>query len=122
MDYERHLKSRHWKELRAQAVKRAGNCCEECGADGGQFRLELHHVTYDNFGNETRADVKLLCTRKRDNCHKQADQHRRFRIKRQAHLRHFENWAAAFYGRDWQRWIDRSEAVEKFNSWREGAA
>ena len=120
--YQRHLKSPHWRKLKVEALKRSGNLCEECGADGRETRLELHHLHYRNLGNESREDVKLLCTQKRANCHDFADRMRRFRTKREARARHFERWAARFYGADWKRWIDRGEALEKFNNWREGAA
>jgi hypothetical protein len=74
-----HYQSSYWQDLRAQARIRAGGQCERripsCDApDGGSLHnrcdattnLQLHHLHYDTFGQETLADVLLVC----DDCHK----------------------------------------------------
>ena len=40
--------------------------CERCGVDGEE--LELHHVTYQNLGDERDDDLELLCA----GCHGRA--------------------------------------------------
>ena len=121
-DYREALRSRHWEKLKLAAIERSGNRCEECGVSGNQTRLQLHHRHYRTLGRETLADVLLLCNRKRERCHEHADKYRTFQSKQIAYWRHFENWAAAFYGRDWKRWIPESEALEKFYHWKEKGA
>ena len=53
---------KHWQQLKKDLLEEVVTC-EGCNARG---KLELHHKTYKNWGNEKREDVVLLCRR----CHK----------------------------------------------------
>jgi 5-methylcytosine-specific restriction endonuclease McrA len=59
--------SSHWRQLRADAYRRAGGCCERCGVRGvARFHgrasvLDLHHLTYARLGHERLSDVELIC-------------------------------------------------------------
>jgi len=57
------LPSADWLAMRG-AFERAGFRCERCGVPWG---LEVHHLTYDNLGDESLEDLICLC---RD-CHRQ---------------------------------------------------
>ena len=55
-----------WAEKREARKKIDGNKCRTCHHDGSQYRLEVHHATYDNFGHEdVENDLITLCVR----CH-----------------------------------------------------
>lgn len=52
-------RTKHWRWLRIQVLKRANNRCEACGMGG--CRLEVHHLTYERLREELLTDVLLLC-------------------------------------------------------------
>jgi 5-methylcytosine-specific restriction endonuclease McrA len=63
----------HWGELKSQAFHRAENKCEKCGIRENRTRIApvvliLHHLHYDTYGQETLADVQVLCR----SCHGKA--------------------------------------------------
>jgi 5-methylcytosine-specific restriction endonuclease McrA len=62
----------HYSAIREAALERAGYVCERCAGNGSWRRglLYAHHLTYDNLGAETLADVEVLCP----SCH--AREHR----------------------------------------------
>ena len=59
MDYDEYIQSSEWKEKDKEFVKEVGEC-ESCHSTNF-FELGSHHITYKNLGNETRADVQVLC-------------------------------------------------------------
>jgi 5-methylcytosine-specific restriction endonuclease McrA len=59
--YDEYLKSLHWKILRQKYIETYGDKCEICDNKGEQ----LHHLNYDNLGNEEFDDLMLLCS----SCH-----------------------------------------------------
>lgn len=63
--YRRHLRSKYWKNLRANRMALAKGLCERCHHGPSPHPLELHHKTYARLGHELLNDVVLLCTR----CH-----------------------------------------------------
>lgn len=59
LTYKEYLKTKHWLKLKAlysyqYEIKR----CRLCGSER---RLNIHHVTYENLGNETFKDLIYLC-------------------------------------------------------------
>lgn len=66
LKYDEFLKTKYWMAI-SRMVKDAAGECEECGATDN---LHVHHLTYDNHGNEHNnlGDLKCLC---RD-CHLKA--------------------------------------------------
>jgi 5-methylcytosine-specific restriction endonuclease McrA len=56
--YYNYINSRRWKIRRLQAIKKANYKCESCGK---KCKLEVHHKTYDNLGNEPDEDLEALC-------------------------------------------------------------
>lgn len=62
MDYRAYLRSSHWKTVRRDALRRAGNKCQLCSS---RIRLEVHHNSYEHLWDETEQDVVVLCRR----CH-----------------------------------------------------
>lgn len=63
-DYKDYLKTYDWNETRKIILKEANYKCQLCGAR--EVRLNVHHNTYENIGNEHREDLVVLC----DDCHK----------------------------------------------------
>jgi 5-methylcytosine-specific restriction endonuclease McrA len=54
--YLEYLNSDAWRSIRAQVIHRDRGRCR-CGADGS----DVHHLTYQNLGNEKLEDLILLC-------------------------------------------------------------
>jgi hypothetical protein len=63
--YRRTMQSAGWRRRRAQAIRRAGRRCEECGAGGA---LDVHHTSYAHLGNERPYELAVLCP----TCHQAA--------------------------------------------------
>lgn len=65
LEYSNYLKSDYWKKVRFLVLKRDGRKCTMCES---KSRLEVHHIKYDNRGNELNhlQDLTTLCS----NCHK----------------------------------------------------
>ena len=58
LPYTEYLRTDWWLHKRSRAIKRAGGECELCGDDR---RLQVHHTTYDNLGQERDDDLVALC-------------------------------------------------------------
>ena len=58
VDYEKHLRSAAWRQIRQRAIAAAGHRCVLCAATE---QLEAHHRTYDNLGDERDGDLTVLC-------------------------------------------------------------
>lgn len=57
-EYEAYLRSPQWQDLRIEALRRAGHRCQVCNRSK---RLDVHHRTYERFGNELLDDLTVLC-------------------------------------------------------------
>lgn len=69
LPYAEYLKTDHWYFTRRLALERAGHRCQVCNA---KSRLEVHHRTYENRGEEPPEDLIVLC----DPCHELFHEHR----------------------------------------------
>lgn len=63
MRYYDYLQTEHWKEIKKKILERDRNKCLDCGE---AVRLNVHHLTYRNLGNERDEDLITLC----GECHK----------------------------------------------------
>ena len=68
--YEKYIKSAKWKRISKDLKKQAGYRCAHCGFSSAT--LEVHHLTYERFGNERMSDLVVLCKP----CHDKADEKR----------------------------------------------
>jgi hypothetical protein len=59
MPYNEYLQTPEWQRTRRLALKRAGDRCQECDADG--VNLEVYHTNGDNLGCEQESDVIVIC-------------------------------------------------------------
>lgn len=64
MPYAEYLQTPHWKNMAAEARRRAGYRCQLC--DRSDISLNVHHRTYEHRGQEWRNDLIVLC----EDCHK----------------------------------------------------
>lgn len=55
--YPDYLASSIWKERRNHLIEKKGKC-EICGKTK---RLEVHHLSYENVGDEKERDLQVLC-------------------------------------------------------------
>ena len=57
--YEAVLASERWRQVRAEAIRRAGYRCIACGRGG---TLDVHHARgYRNLGREQPEELQALC-------------------------------------------------------------
>ena len=61
-EYEEYIKSSEWQETRQRILKRDRFRCVMCGEPKN---LHVHHITYENLGEEKDADLVTLC----EECH-----------------------------------------------------
>lgn len=58
MPYVEYLQTSEWKETRLRKLKRAKFRCQLCGKND---KLNVHHTSYVNRGNENDTDLIVLC-------------------------------------------------------------
>jgi 5-methylcytosine-specific restriction endonuclease McrA len=63
MPFEEYRLTPEWQTKRTQALSRAGYRCQTCGKN--DVRLDVHHNTYERYGDERIFDLVVLC----DRCH-----------------------------------------------------
>jgi hypothetical protein len=68
--HARNQQTEHYRQLRNRAIAAAGYRCERCSTDAN---LELHHKHYATLGEESLADVEMLCR----TCHQQETERQR---------------------------------------------
>ena len=69
-EYESHLRSDKWNDIRRRVIERSGGICEGCRMNRGQH---VHHLTYDHLGNELLFELVFLCRQ----CHELIHPHMR---------------------------------------------
>lgn len=62
-EYQAYLNSPRWQALRQKVFKEYGYRCDQCGSSKN---LHVHHITYENLGEENISDLVPLC----EDCHK----------------------------------------------------
>ena len=65
MPYHDYLLTEEWKIKRKYHLKKAKYKCQLCGINIKDAKLEVHHKTYENRGNEKYKDLIVVC----NNCH-----------------------------------------------------
>ena len=58
VDYKEYIKSTAWHQKRLARLKKDKYTCQKCGDT--EF-LEVHHLTYDNLGDEPMENLICLC-------------------------------------------------------------
>jgi len=58
-DYDKYLRSKHWKNTRQKALDRADHQCQLCANKDAV--LDVHHNNYNNVGKEENKDLIVLC-------------------------------------------------------------
>lgn len=80
------------------------------------MRLEVHHLTYEHFGDELPEEIVVLC----EKCHAKADEKRRHAMQMERHFNHQAArrtaWAAKVYG-DAAEDMDADDLEERFSEW-----
>ena len=62
VQYQAYLRSQKWRAIRSRVMSRAGGTCEGCGILPAH---EVHHLTYENIGDELLFQLVALC----EDCH-----------------------------------------------------
>lgn len=58
VDYKEYIKSTAWYQKKLARLKKDKYTCQKCGDT--EF-LEVHHLTYDNLGDEPMEDLITVC-------------------------------------------------------------
>lgn len=118
-EYVDYLSSFDWHLKRLAVLKRAGNKCERCGRSGsgpcGGVVLQIHHVTYDNLGDEPLEDLLAVC----EDCHKKEDVKRAAQGRARPEMARLNGWATKKYGEDWDLDHLVEDVEEEFEEWLE---
>ena len=109
--YEAHLASEAWRRTCNKVRDRAHGICEGCGER--RDAVDVHHLTYENMGNEFMFELVLIC---RD-CHDRL--HGRRRALREAEAAPTVQAVAAthskpnpFDGLSWEEAMDLARTIE----------
>lgn len=65
-EYARYIHSSAWRTRKGKRLDLDGHTCQVCGKEA----KEVHHLTYERFGNEEMGDLVSLCTE----CHRKAEE------------------------------------------------
>ncbi len=66
-EYLDYMQSDAWNDKRLERLALDGYTCQDCGADDKP--LDVHHESYERFGNEHMLDLTSLCRRCHDYRH-----------------------------------------------------
>jgi 5-methylcytosine-specific restriction endonuclease McrA len=61
MPFEEYRLTQEWQAKRTQALSRAGYRCQTCSRRCGEVRMDVHHNTYERYGDESIYDLVVLC-------------------------------------------------------------
>lgn len=75
MAYDRYMGSARWRNIRKDYLNSVEHRCERCGCRSFH-QLEVHHLSYCNFGKENFSDLKAVCVP----CHRKEDAERRAKL------------------------------------------
>ena len=62
-EYVKYMNSEKWQIIRKKVIEKYNGVCFYCLEKG----TDVHHLNYDNFGDEPLSDLALLCRK----CHKE---------------------------------------------------
>ena len=68
MPYEEYLRSPEWRRRRERKLEAADHRCQLCNRH--RSSLDVHHRTYENFGEELDSDLIVVCRACHDTFHK----------------------------------------------------
>lgn len=66
-EYHQYMRSEAWNEKRLERLRIDGYVCQDCYADDRP--LDVHHLKYENFGDEDMDDLISLCRQCHDERH-----------------------------------------------------
>ena len=64
--YKNHLNSEKWQKIRDKVLKRSNNICEGCMEEEA---TTVHHISYNDVGDELLFQLVALCKKCHDKCH-----------------------------------------------------
>lgn len=65
--YHYYLTTDAWDRRRKAVLRRARNACEGCGRNNRP--LQVHHMTYENVGDEFLWELRAVCDECHERCH-----------------------------------------------------
>ena len=128
--YTLYLKSKEWAAKRQEKLESVNYSCVrdvgsnyQTGSDGIlrripdcpiDSRLEVHHLRYDNLGNEPLEDLTVLCKFHHEREHQLISARQQFE-------KGLDTYASKKYGEDWEYEYGYDELAEEFEEWLDGA-
>lgn len=73
-NYYKYIKSHLWGLKKYLVLQKSDNKCELCFK--GNIKLSVHHLNYENLGNERNEDLMVLC----NDCHHLLDQDKKAKV------------------------------------------
>lgn len=124
--YDKYMHSPEWRRIKERVIERAerrGGLCERCNQKPAGGRFVVHHLSYENFMNESLTDLLAIC----NPCHPWADEERRQSLEDSLEeaceearfLKARDTFFQKKYGDDWRlNFINNSEEMEStFACW-----
>lgn len=113
-EYSNYLLTGHWREVREARLIIDGYQCCECGS---AKNLHVHHVSYDNLGNEDiEHDLITLCNRCHDKLHRFEEAAKQYTVITSAFAKSLSrdnqnNATAAFFWYAWPKFTVNGGSV-----------
>lgn len=111
-EYNAYILSEQWRRIRINVLARADGKCEACEIH--RAYLEVHHLHYKTFKNESLTDLVACCPE----CHKLLDAKRESETFHRIEDARFHGWCNKVYGEDGD-YFDEEEAHERYCAWLE---
>lgn len=80
--YDKYLSSEHWRNLRKRIAYQRNFTCEKCNKKIIS-KYHIHHLTYENIGNEKDEDLMFLCEKCHNKIHNGKVQKKKIRKEQQ---------------------------------------
>lgn len=115
-EYIEYLESTEWKAKREKKLKESEYKCAHTNSKSDcRGALQVHHLNYNNLGNEPLSDLLVLC----EYHHKKADRNRQAKNKAKFYQKRLDGWASKVYGENWEDRMDNDYIGDRFDDWLE---
>lgn len=116
-EYFAYMRSPEWKAKRDTVIYLKGTICRLCKQDS-IIEPDVHHMTYERFGNEHMDDLIVVCRPCHDRIHQQQQNTRQARLAKPASFdSRLNGWATTVYGINWLSVPGRDVAAASFRRW-----
>ena len=115
--YKEYMNSDEWAAIRQKVMDRARDrsltqdpVCERCGRIRA---LQVHHLHYNTFRQETLDDLLAVC----DVCHKKVDRERVQEGRKTHEEARVRGWMTSVYGSGWENDFTYRQGKQRWRRW-----